>query len=44
MQMLLMKRLHYKALEMHQGAIVEGMLIHVDESQRPGLKLAASAG
>ncbi len=35
---------HYKALEMHQGAIVEGMLIHVDESQRPGLKLAASAG
>jgi cytoskeletal protein CcmA (bactofilin family) len=35
---------HYRALEMHQGAIVEGMLIHVDESQRPGLKLAASAG
>jgi len=35
---------HYKALEMHQGANVEGMLIHVDESQRPGLKLAASAG
>lgn len=36
---------HYRALEMHQGAIVDGTLIHVDEPQRPGLKLAhANAG
>ena len=31
----------YKALEMHHGAVVEGVLTHID-SAKPALKLAAS--
>jgi len=34
---------HYKALEMHQGAIVEGTLIHADEAARPKLALASAS-
>jgi len=30
----------YKALEMHQGAIVDGTLMHIEEAQRPAPKLA----
>ena len=33
---------HYKALEMHQGAIVEGTLIHAEEAPRPKLALAST--
>ena len=33
--------IHYLALEMHHGAVVDGTLTHL-ESGRPGLKLAAS--
>jgi cytoskeletal protein CcmA (bactofilin family) len=33
--------IHYVALEMHHGAVVDGTLMHL-ESGRPGLKLAAS--
>jgi cytoskeletal protein CcmA (bactofilin family) len=36
--------LRYRALEMHHGAIIDGTLTHVDEEDRPGLKLAASNG
>jgi cytoskeletal protein CcmA (bactofilin family) len=36
--------LRYRALEMHHGAIIDGTLTHVDEDDRPGLKLAASNG
>jgi cytoskeletal protein CcmA (bactofilin family) len=34
----------YKALEMHPGAVVDGVLAHFDglESERPSLKLASS--
>jgi cytoskeletal protein CcmA (bactofilin family) len=38
---------HYRALEMHHGAIVEGMMVHIPSSQvvsagiRPDLKAAA---
>ena len=35
---------HYKSLEMHQGAIVEGTLVHVEESQRAAPKLSLAAG
>ena len=31
----------YKALEMHHGAIVDGTLVHIDEVNRPNLKLAS---
>jgi cytoskeletal protein CcmA (bactofilin family) len=33
---------HYQALEMHHGAIVQGTLMHEDETAKPGLKLASS--
>ena len=33
---------HYQALEMHHGAIVQGTLMHEDETATPGLKLASS--
>ena len=33
--------IHYLALEMHHGAVVDGTLTHL-ENGRPGLKLAAS--
>jgi cytoskeletal protein CcmA (bactofilin family) len=33
--------IHYQALEMHHGAVVDGTLMHL-ENGRPGLKLAAS--
>ena len=36
---------HYAALEMHQGAVVEGVLAHIsdaDKTDKPTLKLAAS--
>jgi cytoskeletal protein CcmA (bactofilin family) len=33
--------IHYVALEMHHGAVVDGTLMHL-ENGRPGLKLAAS--
>ncbi len=33
--------IHYLALEMHHGAVVDGTLLHL-ENGRPGLKLAAS--
>ena len=33
---------HYKSLEMHHGAVVEGRLVHQDSEVRPaGLKLAS---
>lgn len=32
---------HYKALEIHHGAVVEGRLIHESPEPRPALKLAA---
>ena len=33
---------HYKSLEMHHGAVVEGRLVHEDAEARPaGLKLAS---
>ncbi len=34
---------HYRALEMQHGAVIEGQLSHT-ESERPGLKLAATNG
>jgi cytoskeletal protein CcmA (bactofilin family) len=34
---------HYRALEMHHGAVVEGMMIHVGTEGRTALKLAVSA-
>ncbi len=34
-------QIHYLALEMHHGAVVDGTLSHL-ENGRPGLKLAAS--
>lgn len=34
---------HYRALEMHHGAVVEGMMIHAGSEGRTALKLAASA-
>ncbi len=37
---------HYKALEMHHGAVVEGMLVHQSVQEAPrtiGLKLAVGA-
>lgn len=33
---------HYKALEMHHGAVVEGRLIHGIPEGRPALKLAVT--
>lgn len=36
---------HYAALEMHQGAVVEGLLAHIsdaDKIAKPSLKLAAN--
>jgi len=33
---------HYRALEMHHGAVVEGMMVHVPAEGRTALKLAAS--
>jgi len=33
---------HYKALEMHHGAVVEGRLIHDIPDARPALKLAVA--
>lgn len=33
---------HYKALEMHHGAVVEGRLIHDTSETRPALKLAVA--
>ena len=32
---------HYRALEMHPGAVIDGTLSHLEEG-RPGLKLASS--
>jgi len=32
---------HYRALEIHHGAVVEGHLIHQEAEVRPALKLAA---
>lgn len=34
---------HYAALEMHQGAVVDGRLVH-DLEEKPALKLAANNG
>ena len=34
---------NYRALEMHHGAVVEGMMVHVPTETRTGLKLASSA-
>lgn len=34
----------YRALEMHQGATVEGMLLPDVDSNKPALKLAANTG
>jgi len=34
----------YRALEMHHGAIVEGTLMHDEDGERRGLKLAANNG
>jgi cytoskeletal protein CcmA (bactofilin family) len=34
-------QIRYRAMEIHQGALVEGGLAHL-EDERPGLKLAAS--
>jgi cytoskeletal protein CcmA (bactofilin family) len=34
---------NYRALEMHHGAVVEGMMVHIPSEGRAGLKLAASA-
>jgi cytoskeletal protein CcmA (bactofilin family) len=34
---------HYRALEMHNGAVVDGMLIHGPGEARSGLKLAIAA-
>jgi cytoskeletal protein CcmA (bactofilin family) len=31
---------HYRALEMHNGAVVDGMLVHAPTEARTGLKLA----
>lgn len=33
---------HYKALEIHHGAVVEGRLIHETAEARPALKLAVA--
>ena len=33
---------HYKTIEMHNGAVVDGALAHIDD-EKPGLKLAASS-
>jgi cytoskeletal protein CcmA (bactofilin family) len=33
---------HYKALEMHHGAVVSGRLVHEDDAERPNLKLASN--
>jgi len=33
---------HYKALEMHHGAVVDGRLIHDASDARPALKLAVA--
>ncbi len=35
---------HYKALEMHQGAVISGQLMPMNESDKPALKLAANNG
>lgn len=35
---------HYKALEMHQGAIISGQLRYLLEDEKPTLKLAANNG
>jgi cytoskeletal protein CcmA (bactofilin family) len=32
---------NYRALEMHHGAVVEGMMVHVPAEARSGLKLAS---
>lgn len=32
----------YRSIEMHNGAVVDGVLAHLDE-EKPGLKLAASS-
>jgi cytoskeletal protein CcmA (bactofilin family) len=34
---------HYRALEMHHGAIVEGMMVYVPSESRAALKLATGA-
>jgi len=34
---------HYRALEMHHGAIVEGMMVYAQSETRAALKLAAGA-
>jgi len=33
----------YRALEMHHGAVVEGLMVHIPSEGRTALKLAASA-
>lgn len=35
---------HYEALEMHQGATIDGELRALKSEPKPGLKLAASSG
>jgi len=34
----------YRALEMHHGAVVEGLMVHIPAEGRTALKLAASSG
>jgi cytoskeletal protein CcmA (bactofilin family) len=36
--------IHYKSLEMHQGAVISGHLIPAENSEKPSLKLAANNG
>ncbi len=35
---------HYKALEMHQGAVISGQLMPMNGAEKPALKLAANNG
>lgn len=35
---------HYKALEMHQGAVIAGQLMPMQGADKPALKLAANNG
>ena len=35
---------HYKALEMHQGAVISGQLMPMNGADKPALKLAANNG
>lgn len=35
--------IHYRSLEMHQGAVIAGQLMPLEQEEKPLLKLAASA-